>query len=181
MNKSLGPGRLGSAKRIIDVLSELVRTLPTAEEKRQIHDALQAVIEFLRQAQKELDAIPSRDELRQLSEALYRLENILKLAEDNPLLARPLGFRPKALIKAKSAERFSADEIKAVLKKFASMTIDQIRQYLTEDSDYSRSHLRALGMGLGIRVQARMSREALANQITTRIANERGYNKLSGD
>lgn len=181
MTKPTGPARIGKAKRVVRILSDLVQSLPTASDKREVHDSLQSVTSYLQEAQRQLAAIPTQDDFRHLDEALQRLERLLTLAEDNPMLAKSLGLTHKRAARMRRVHPLSDERVASIVQELEAMTIDQVRQALTSGPKYSTSDLRALATHLGVRLQSRMSRETLANHITTSVANTRGYKQLSGD
>ena len=133
MTKPAGPARIGNARRVVRILSDLMQSLPTASDKRDVHDALQAVTSYLQEAQRQLEAIPAQDDFRHLDEALQRLEKLLTLAEDNALLAKPLGLPHKRAPGVRRVQPLSDDRVAAILRECESMTIDQVRQALTLD------------------------------------------------
>ena len=181
MTQPIGPSRIANAKKVVKMLSGLLQSLPTAADKREIYDSLKAVTSYLEEAQTQLESIPIKEDFKQLDEALQRLEKLLNLAEDSPLLSKPMGLRPKRPTVVRPGPAIPNERVTTILKELEDMTIDQIRVALTSNPKYSTNELRALGKQLGLRLQARVGRETLANHIATSLANTRGYKELSGD
>jgi len=95
MSKAIGPGRIGSVRRFIKILSELVATLPSTEEKQKIFDSLVALTNYLQSAKQNLAQIPTRDDMQQLTIVLEQFERLITRAEDNPLISKALGVEKK--------------------------------------------------------------------------------------
>jgi len=180
MSKPVGPGRIGSARRFLHVFSELVEFLPTVEEKRDMQNSLKALISYLQNAQRDLEQIPTRDDMDQLSVALKRVEMLLARAEDNPLISRAFGIEQKRSRKVKQVSPQASERTKYILSELKRLTIDQMRDALSRDPKYTTKDLREIAVILGVRANSRVSRETLANQVTVRIANDRGYKSLGG-
>ncbi|HOD27572.1 MAG TPA: hypothetical protein PKH03_00040 [Syntrophales bacterium] len=180
MSKPVGPGRIGSARRFLQVFSELVDFLPSVEEKRDMQESLKALISYLQNAQRDLEQLPTRDDMDQLSVALKRVEMLLGRAEDNPLISRAFGIEQKRSRKVKQVSPQASERTKYILSELERLTIDQMRDALSRDPKYTTNDLREIAVILGVRANSRVSRETLANQVTVRIANKRGYESLGG-
>jgi hypothetical protein len=63
--------------------------------------------------------------------------------------------------------------------ELSNLTIDQVRERLLNDESVRLTDLRALAAHLNVRYQSKSTRESLAQTLTTRIANARGYDALS--
>ena len=101
-------------------------------------------------------------------------------AETNPIVARALGLEKTPHREPEPQHlQLIIRRVEALLKSFESKTIDQIREALRDDGVCSTSELRALADNVGLRTQARMGRDALAQKLLTHIANARGYRSLS--
>jgi len=175
----IGPSRAARAKSVLAALREVVNTLPGQEEKEEMHKALEALIDYLRHLQKELAVVPSRDEFADAMVTVERLEALLMRAEQNPVVARAIGLqRARPRRREASIPQATREQAAEVLRRFESFTVDQVREALRDEGRYSVSELRSMAAALGIRVQARASRESLATQITTHLANARGYKIL---
>jgi len=180
MSKAIGPGRIGSVRRFIKILSELVATLPSTEEKQKIFDSLVALTNYLQSAKQNLAQIPTRDDMQQLTIVLEQFERLITRAEDNPLISKALGVEKKNKKKKVHAVTQTSERIKIFCNELDKLTIDQIRETLSNDPKYTSNDLRELAINLDIRVTARISRDTLVNQIIVRIANDRGYKTLGG-
>ena len=178
MSKSVGPGRIGSSRRFIKILTELVDFLPTIEEKKIMQASLKALSNYLQDAERDLAQIPTKEDMGQLSMALKRVEMLLIRAEENPFVSRAFGIEHKRSQKKIPVSPQPPERIKRIREELDQLTIDQLRDTLSSSAKYTSDDLRGLAIMLGIRSNPRLSRDTLANQITIKITNDRGYKRL---
>ncbi len=166
-------------KRIVSALDALVASLPNDQERAQAKATLDRLIEFLESARRALGALPTEGDLASLRSTVGELNRLFERAVTSPIVssalglepARAAGFRPPSI----RASAPPAEE----LERFTSLTIDQMRVLLNDENQYTISKLHQLAKALGARVNSRLGREALANQILTKVTNLRGYRQLS--
>ncbi|TET39850.1 MAG: hypothetical protein E3J66_07605 [Dehalococcoidia bacterium] len=166
-------------KTFIAGLRDIVSAVPTESDKQEIQRSFSVVIEFLTSLQKNFDALPSTEDMNKVSQAIQKLDRLFVKAEADPVLASTLGLRrptPTRRSKLTITEDETA-KAKATLAKLESLTIDEIRSQL-QSKTYSMSELRAIASVMGIRSTKGINRDTLVHQITMKIANYRGYQRL---
>jgi hypothetical protein len=178
--RKIGLTKISRVRNLLKALLDLSETLPTADERKTMATSLGELSAYLEHVQREVLAIPVRDDVASLIEVVNKLDGLLQRAEANPVAARALGIE-KPVRRVSQRANASADEkrVQSLLQRFESMTIDQIREALRDDSVCSMAELRAITLALGLRTQGRMGRDALAQRFLTQLANARGYLSLS--
>jgi hypothetical protein len=164
---------------MVRILRDLVDSLPTAQEKREAADSLATLTRFLQDLAAQLHSIPASDESHYLVAAIDRLDSLFRKAQSDPVLARAVGLEPPKRRPAKTHPQPDAKRIESSLAELRDLTIDQIRERSTSEDRYGLSDLRALASHMGVAVKSRSTRQTLANQIVTKLANIRGYRGLS--
>jgi hypothetical protein len=180
MNKSKKAEYI-SVKSFMVNLEKLVRGLPTDNEKNEIQNNLKKLIDFFNFLYEAIDMLPSSKDTNKIDQVIKNINNIINEIEVNPAFAVLFGLRGQSLV-TKRRQGLKEEEIakgKIALKNLESLSIDAIRSKL-QSEEYSISEIRAIGYELGIKSNKGLNREALAHQITMKIANYRGYKKLSG-
>lgn len=169
-------------KSFITGLRQTLGALPTELEKEEIQTSCTELIEFLSDLQKKLNSLPSAETMDGVRETVQRLEDLLTKAETNPTLAAAIGLRRPLSARRSSTAVTEEEEAKAkkVLANFESLPIDGIRLQLSNERSYSVRELRAIASAIGIRSTKNLDRVGLIHRITTKIANYRGYQSLSG-
>jgi len=170
------------AKTFLRRLQATVQSLPTNAEKRQVQERIAALAEFLENLQGAVNSMPTIESVSQINEALHLLQGLFSKAEANPVLAG-LAPAPRGPRLRKSKQGVSEEDItsaKPDLEALQGMPVDEIRAKLLSEDHYGLSRVRAIAAALGIAATEKLSRESLAHQITTKIANYRGYERLSG-
>lgn len=166
------------AKTVLAALQALAGSLPSDEERDRAKKALDQLIEFLQSARVALDGLPTQGDLGSLRRSLDQLTDLFGKAVDSPAVSAALGMEPvRSPARAKTVRppAPSAED----LERFRDLTIDQMRELLNDESKFTVSKLHELARSLGARVNSRSGREAIANQILTKITNVRGYQQLS--
>jgi len=170
------------AKAFLGRLQEMVQSLPTEAEKADTREKIGALAEFLKTMQAAVDAMPSIENASKVNEALAWLQDLFSKAEANPVLAG-LVPPPAAPRRRKTAQAITEQDLasaKLDVDGLKTMPIEQIRDRLLDENAYSLARLRAMAASVGIRATNKLGRESLAHQITTKVANMRGYDTLSG-
>jgi len=173
--------RTHSLRPFVEHLSHLAANLPSRDEVAQAKAALNDIIAFLEHVRASLDQIPNRDAVGSIAQSIEVFDKLLDTAQENPALILALGLSPKSARRAAPKRTSDHDQLRGqeLFDQLAALTIDQIRDRLVNDSSLRLSDLRALAGHLHVRYQAKSTREALAQILTTRIANARGYEALS--
>lgn len=157
-------------------LSELIESLPSREAKEQIDSQLSELIQFINTLQSRVREIPTQQDAATTRIAIKSLENLFLQIKSNPILATATGS--KAVSPRQKPLEISQEEIdraNITIARFDSLSIDQLRGALTETN---LRELEAIASALGVRTSRRMAREAMVQQIATRITNTRGYRNL---
>jgi hypothetical protein len=178
--KKIGRTKVSRVRDLLAGLQSLTESLPSEEERTTITSSLAELSAYLDRVQRDLLSLPIKEDVQSLITTVEKLDSLLMKAEANPGVARALGLERKAAPRAKAtAPPVDNEKVEALLKSFESKTIDQIREALRDDGECSTSELRAVAVALGLRTQARMGRDALAQKLITQISNARGYRSLS--
>lgn len=160
----------------IQRLAKLVESLPAADEQQKNAAALDDIIHFLMDMRERIAKIPTQEDVRSVRLALNELSALFAKAQSNPVLAAAVGLRApplRSLTPVPSTE--DIDDAKRAIAQFEQLPIDQLRLALDAKS---AGQLKAVAAQLGVRSSQRISREALAHQIATKITNTRGYRSL---
>lgn len=177
-----GSKKATRARMISGKLREIVDGLPSHDDRDAMAASLEALVEYLSDAKRALQGIPTRDGHAELMTLLDRFDSLLSQAEDSPVLARALGVEKRLSKKVTTTPKVvDPRQVRSVLEGFRDSTIDQIREKLLDDSKYTASELRQMAASIGLRVQSRSNRSTVAAQLVTAIANERGYRQLRSD
>jgi len=166
-------------KVFITTLRTLVNALPTELEKQEIQADIHLLVDYLTKLQKSFGSLPSIEQMKTVTQAIQKIEQILDEAEANPIIASVAGLRKRPLVKQQQ-QALTTEEMqktKATLAELELLPIDEIRSRL-ESSVYSIPQLRVIASFIGIKSTSRISKDALVHQITMKIANYRGYQRL---
>jgi hypothetical protein len=172
-------GRTFDADSFVQRLTKLVECLPTADEMQRNTAALDEIIRFLMNMRERIAKIPTREDATSVRLALEELSDLFTKAQSNPVLAAAVGLRaPPLRSPTPVLSTEDIEDAKRAIAQFERLPIDQLRLAL---EDKSTGELKALAAQLGIHSAHRISREALAHQIATKITNTRGYRSLRKD
>jgi hypothetical protein len=156
--------------------------LPTAEEKRQVLDALNQLTAFLGEVQGAFERLPSAQDADDVKKSLEKLETLQASVDQTSALATFLkprrsttGSRDKPLTEPEKEKGAK------LLDSLMSMRTESVDLLLGDDNRCSWRDLRAVAFALGIRSSKGFNRDSLAHQISTKVANARGYRVLRGD
>ncbi len=168
-------------KHLLSGLRDIISALPTEVEKQEIQTSFNILIEFLMNMQKNFGMLPSVEDTNEVSRAIQKLEELYVKAEANPTLASTMGLNRSPRIRRTKAKIMPEEitQAKTTLDNLEELPTDQIRSKL-QSENYPLSELRAIASVMGIRSIEKLSRDALAHQITMKIANRRGYQILRG-
>jgi len=170
------------AKTFLGRLQATVEALPTDAEKALAKERLQALADFVRTLQAALESMPSAESVIHVSKAIDGLQELFAKAEANPVLAG-LVPAPRKQTPRKPARPLTEQDVavgRSDIETLKAMSVEEIRAKLLDEDGYSLSRLRGMASALGIGATEKLGRESLAHQITTKIANYRGYQTLSG-
>lgn len=170
------------AKEFLARLQDTIQFLPTEAEKRQAKERLAALVGFLGTLQDAVAAMPTTDDLRQINEALAWLQGLFSKAVANPVLAglAPAPRSRKGRKGVQAGAEMDHAGARVDVDTFKALPAEEIRSRLADQARYSLSRIRGMAAVLGIGGAERLSRESLAHQVATKIANYRGYETLSG-
>lgn len=171
------------AKAFLGRLHATVQALPTEAEKAQAKERLAALGEFVKTLQAAVDSMPSIESVGRVKDSLAWLQDLFAKAAANPVLAGlvPVSSPPRQ--PRKPPQPLSEQDLaagRADLDTIRALSAEDIRTRLLDEDGYSLSRVRAIAANLGIGATEKLSRESLAHQVTTKIANYRGYQALSG-
>lgn len=171
-----------NAKTFLDHLEATVQSLPTEEEKRAVQAKIAALADFLESIKSAVESMPTIESVGQVNEALGWLQGLFSKAMANPVLAgivpAPRPPRPRESRQGVTEENLPG--AKADVDALKALPVEEIRSKLLDEDGYSLSRIRVIASVLGIGAPEKLSRESLAHQVTTKIANYRGYERLSG-
>lgn len=166
-------------------LQSMIDTLPTNAEKLEIETNFNNLILFLEDIRNKITAVPSVENINEVTQSLQAFEDLFKKAELNPILSSALGLSHRLPKKKKPAKSSMTEEdtlrARNALSELELLPIDSIRTILSNEAAYSLSELRNLAVLNGFRSVDKLSRESLIHQIAMKIANYRGYKQLSGE
>lgn len=168
-------------KSFLSRLREIVEALPTESEKQEAQKNLATLSQFLMDLKRNFESFPTIEDINNVKVIIQKLEELLTKAKDNPAIAHILGLTPMS-IKRRKKITLSEEELtkaRTTLTELEALPVDEIRLRL-QDESFTVSNLRAIANVIGIKSIEKLNREALMHQITTRIANYRGYQQLKG-
>lgn len=164
-------------------LKALLTSLPTEEEKRELLRVLSEAQGFIEEMQLLVEAFPTVESSRDLSEGLSRLNVLTQRAHNDRGIRKLLGLRGVA---ADSKARRAADSAE-VGERARELERQLHRQDssdfvgLLEQSGEPLSVLTELAASLGMRTISRERKASLINRISTHVENQRGYSLLRGE
>ena len=159
-------------------LSDLVGSLPSADEKAQIDNDLKVLISYLEEVRKQLEAMPIRGQMD--GSAIGRLRELLRAVDADPLLSRVLGMSTNGPRVRRGTRVIGEDariRAREVARELQNLPGDQV-QYRLLDRSYTVALLRRIGDELGIRIPAKANRSSVIDIIAGKLANRRGYDIL---
>ena len=159
-------------------LSDLVGSLPSADEKARIDNDLKVLISYLEEVRKQLETMPTRGQMD--GSAIDRLRELLRAVDADPLLSRVLGMSPNGPRIRRGTRVLGEDariRAREAARELQNLPGDQV-QYRLLDRSYTVALLRQIGDELGIRIPAKANRLSVIDIIAGKLANRRGYDIL---
>jgi len=158
---------------LLRAIRSTVDALPSEEDVRAGVEAIDELISFLQKLRTQLAAQPTAGKREDVERALVVLESFLGASRGPVMLAAPKGQRSRA------PERDV--DVEELRKELSGLDLDEIRNRLQDHKRYSVDTLRRLAQVFGVRVDARLARDDLADAILKRgFANPRTYQGLRG-
>ncbi len=162
-------------------LKTLLTSLPSEEEKGELIQALRETRSFLEELEQLVEAFPTIESSRGLSEGLARLDVLAGLSDRDTRLKRLMGFQVSQVGKSKSVNGSGdvaarAERLKESLKDSGDDSLARVM----ETSGESISVLTELAASMGLRTRSKERKPDLIQRIATHLANQRGYRMLRG-
>lgn len=159
----------------------LLASLPTNDEKDELLQTLRDATNFLQELELLVEAFPTVESGKGLSEGLSRLEVLSRGSEGDNRIKRMMGFQVSRR-SGREKER-EPSEIQYRVKKLIdsidnSETLEIARAL--ETSGETLSVLTVLATSLGLRTPSKERKADLIRRIATHVENQRGYNILRG-
>ena len=177
-----GPRQSYQTDALFKGLRTLLTSLPSEEEKKELLRTLKETQLFLEELSFLVEAIPTMESSRDLSEGLSRLDTLANRARGDVGLRRILGLRTGT-----GSSRPPRASYEHVVQK-AHLLHEELSHVETSDivSTLERSMeptlvFRELARILGIRTPAKERRVDLVRRIANHIENQRGYQLLRGE
>ena len=160
-------------------LKNLLSSLPSEEEKAELILTLQEAKCFIEEIEQLVEAFPTVESSRGLSEGLARLDLLAGLSYKETRLKRLMGFQASSPSRVKqnngSGEIVArVEELKELL---ATAKTDNLLEVI-ESSKEPVSVLTALAASLGLRTRSKERKSDLIQRIVTHIVNQRGHRML---
>ena len=164
-------------------LKALLTSLPTEEEKRELLRVLSEAQSFIEEMQLLVEAFPTVESSRDLSEGLSRLNVLTQRAHNDKGLRKLLGLKGVAT-SSKSKISTTSDGVKSRARKLEQCLYHQDSSdfaELLEQSGEPLPVLTELATSLGMRTISRERKASLIKRIATHVENQRGYSLLRGE
>lgn len=138
------------------------------------------VADFIQSVRNRLTHVPTADEVGSVLKAVNELQRLFERAEMSPTLSLALGIEaarpsPRRRAAPTLSSTVSVDEVSS---RFGDLTVDQLREKLSDEHQLSIAEIRGIAKALGARAGSRVGRDALVANIVTKITNLRGYRAL---
>lgn len=167
------------AEKFVQNLRALVESLPSESEKQRIFADLDQVIEFLTEIKRSFGSVPSQESAAAVRSAVDGLDALFLRARASAPLAAALGLRPADhKPRAQPLSEVDSERARILLERLQKLPVEEMRANLENCSATAARDLHAIAALMGIRTTQRGSRESLAQQVATKIANARGYETL---
>jgi phosphoglycerate-specific signal transduction histidine kinase len=163
-------------------LKTLLTSLPSEEEKGELIQTLRDTRSFLEELELLVEAFPTIESSRGLSEGLARLDVLAGLSDRDTRLKRLMGFQVSQVGKSKSVNGSGdvaarAERLKESLKDSGDDSLAKVM----ETSGESISVLTELAASMGLRTRSKERKTELIKRIATHLTNQRGYRMLRGE
>ncbi len=163
-------------------LKTLLTSIPSEEEKGELIQTLRDTRSFLEELEQLVEAFPTIESSRGLSEGLARLDVLAGLSDRDTRLKRLMGFQVSQVSKAKSPNGSGevvarAERLKKSLKDSGNDSLARVM----ETSGEPVSVLTELADSMGLRTRSKERKTDLIKRIANHITNQRGYRMLRGE
>ena len=162
-------------------LKTLLKSLPTEEEKIEIIQTLRETRKFLDELQHLIEAFPTIESSRSLSQGLSRLDILADRAVRDAPLRRLMGLKGSQGSKVPNVR--GAEDAKSraqQLEQRLSKSRNSDVAGLIAQSREPVSVLTELAGSLGLRTRTKERKADLTERIATHIRNQQGYRLLRG-
>lgn len=162
-----------------DGVERALTSLPTADQKSKALADLEQLLTALQELREALSLVPTAEDQVAALAALARLRELSEQADESPVLAAALGKTVRRAPRKRSTSKSDRAAARELLDRLKALPMDAIEARLN-DPALSVSMLRAVADEAGIRGNSKRPRDQLVGQITMKIVNFRGYQKLGG-
>ena len=163
-------------------LRTLLTSLPSEEEKSELIKTLSETRDFLQEIQVLIEAFPTAESGRDLSNGLSRLDILAERAGREGRLRRVMGLSSSAVPKVKRVNGSEDVESRArVLNQKLNNSDTSDFESLIEQSGEPKSVLTELAALIGLKARSKEGRSDLIKRIATHTENRRGYKLLRGE
>ena len=162
-------------------LKNLLASLPTKEEKTELIQTLTDARDFLEEMKDLIEAFPTIESSRELSQGMSRLDILVDRAAHHAPLRKMMGLKGSHTRREKSVNGEIDMANRALeLKQLLGQTDSSEIAGLLERSREPVSVLIEVAAHLGLRTRKKERKAELINRIATHITNQRGYAILRG-
>ena len=163
-------------------IKTLLTSLPSEEEKGELIQTLRDTRNFLEELEQLVEAFPTIESSRGLSEGLARLDVLAGLSDRDTRLKRLMGFQVSQVDKAKSVNGSGdvGNRVKRLKESLKDSGNDGLVRVM-ETSGETISVLTELAASMGLRTRSKERKTDLIKRIATHLTNQRGYRMLRGE
>lgn len=173
---------LYSADSLFKGIKALLTSLPSKEEKNELLQTLSETQTFLDELRSLVEAVPTMESSRELSEGLSRLDILAARAHSDSGIRKVLGLRSSSEPKIRKSPSLGDTRTQAMrLKQQISKSQTSEIVVLLNRSREPLPVLAELAALLGMRTRSRERKSDLINRIATHVENQRGYRLLRGE
>ncbi len=170
-----------SVETLFKGLRNLLASLPSEEEQRELLQTLSETRDFLDEMKGLIEAFPTIESSRELSQGMSRLDILADRASNHGPLRKLMGLKGSNISRQKSVNGeldvlSRALKLEDLLKQADSSEVIG----LLERSGEPVSVLIEVARHLGLRTRKKERKAELINRIESRITNQRGYDILRG-
>jgi len=160
-------------------LKTFLTSLPSEEEKKELIRTLNETQNFLDEIRLLIEAVPTMESSRELSEGLSRLDILVDRANKDRGLRKLLGLRGSSNSDARKALSPDDSDSRALSlqKELDHLDTSDVRAFLDQLQE-PRSVLTKLAGLLGMRTRSKERKADLIQRIAIHIENQRGYDLL---
>ncbi len=168
-----------STEALFKGLKALLNSLPSEDEKKELIQTLNEVQSFLDEIRRLVEAVPTMESSRELSEGLSRLDILVERANRDTGLRKLLGLRGSTASGARRVPGPDDSDSRALNLKQELTQLDtsEVKTFL-EQLREPLSVLTKLANLLGMRTRSKERKTDLIQRMATHIENQRGYRLL---